>query len=49
MDLLVRKYFNEVFLFRRVRLFLKCLLPDKVPDPANSKWVKECVLQTVPT
>ena len=30
-----------------MKLFLQCLLPDKVPDPANSKWAKECVLQPV--
>lgn len=35
--------------FHRVKLFLQCLLPDKVPDPANSKWAKECVLQPVLT
>lgn len=35
--------------FPRVKLFLRFLLPDKVPDPANSKWAKECDLQPVPT
>uniref|UniRef100_H3C5H0 Interleukin 12 receptor, beta 2a n=1 Tax=Tetraodon nigroviridis TaxID=99883 RepID=H3C5H0_TETNG len=28
-----------------VKLLLRFLLPDEVPDPANSKWAKECVLQ----
>uniref|UniRef100_A0A3Q2ZYI3 Interleukin-12 receptor subunit beta-2-like n=2 Tax=Kryptolebias marmoratus TaxID=37003 RepID=A0A3Q2ZYI3_KRYMA len=27
---------------QRFRQFFSCLIPDVVPDPANSKWAKEC-------
>lgn len=27
---------------RRVSTLVHCLMPDIVPDPANSKWAKEC-------
>lgn len=44
-------FLKKIFVvaFHRVKLLLRCLLPDKVPDPANSKWARECVFQPVPT
>uniref|UniRef100_A0A3P9NFD0 Interleukin 12 receptor, beta 2a n=1 Tax=Poecilia reticulata TaxID=8081 RepID=A0A3P9NFD0_POERE len=31
-----------VFPYLRFKEIFQCLMPDVVPDPANSKWAKEC-------
>lgn len=40
------KIFHELvvnsFPYFRLKEIFRCLLPDVVPDPANSKWAKEC-------
>ncbi|XP_056895021.1 interleukin-12 receptor subunit beta-2 [Takifugu flavidus] len=46
MVLLLMCLYQSAAVKQRVRTYLQSLLPGKVPDPANSKWAKECVLQT---
>lgn len=31
----------------RVWMLFQCLMLDDVPDPANSKWAKECTQEKV--
>lgn len=42
-----RELLVNSFPYLRFKEIFQCLMPDVVPDPANSKWAKECTKDKV--